>query len=445
MCRAEVTDGSAGSPCHNACMTVIDLGPFPDAEGYERAQELDAADPLSDQRSGFVVDEPDLIYLDGNSLGRLPKPAIGTIEEVTHNQWGKRLIRSWNEGWWELQLEIGDLLAPLLGASPGEVMISDSTSVNTYKLVDAAVSATDRRKIVTDDLNFPTDVYILDGVAKRHSMSLEIIESDGVHGPVGQLAEAIDEDTALVSLSHTTFKSGYTYDLELLTSIAHDAGAMVLWDCSHSVGALPIELNAADVDLAIGCTYKYLNGGPGSPAFLYVRADLQNSLDNPITAWWGHAEPFSFDLEFQPVTGIRRFHTGTMPILSLAAIEAGIRGLLDAGIDHVRSKSIALSEFLIDQWRAHLASHGFSLASPTEFERRGSHISLSHDQAWPVTKAMIEQALVLPDFRAPDNIRLGLSPLYTTFTEIHTAIQRIKGIIDSGAHATYMNVTATVT
>jgi len=426
-------------------MTVIDLGPFPGAEGYEQAQELDATDPLREHRSAFVIEEPDLIYLDGNSLGRLPRSAGEIIEKVTQNQWGTRLIRSWNEGWWELQLELGDLLAPLLGASPGEVMISDSTSVNTYKLADAAVAATGRGKIVTDDLNFPTDLYILDGVAKRHSISLEIVESDGVNGPVEQLTDAIDDETALVSLSHTTFKSGYTYDLGLLTSIAHEAGAMILWDCSHSVGALPVELNAAGVDLAIGCTYKYLNGGPGSPAFLYVRSDLQDSLDNPITAWWGHAEPFSFDLEFQPVRGIRRFHTGTMPILSLAAIEAGISGVLNAGIDQVRAKSIALSEFLIDQWDTHLTSLGFGLASPTEAVRRGSHVSLSHPQAWPVTKSMIEQALVLPDFRAPDNIRLGLSPLYTTFTEIHTAIQRIKGVVESGAHTAYMNVTATVT
>ena len=424
---------------------MIDLGPFPDAEGFEEARELDATDPLNAYRSEFVITDLEMIYLDGNSLGRLPESATQIVEDVTHSQWGDRLIRSWNEGWWELQLELGDLLAPLLGASSGEVMISDSTSVNTFKLAEAAVTASDRSKIVTDDLNFPTDVYILDGVAKRHGMSLEIVGSDGVHGPVEQLAEAIDQDTALVSLSHTTFKSGYTYDLEQMTSLAHDAGAMVLWDCSHSAGALPIALNEANADLAIGCTYKYLNGGPGAPAFLYVRSDLQDTLENPITAWWGHAEPFSFDLEFRPIQGIRRFHTGTMPILSLAATEAGIRGVSDAGIHRVRSKSIALSEFLIDQWQAHLASLGFGLASPIDAERRGSHVSLSHEQAWPVTKAMIEQVKVLPDFRSPDNIRLGLAPLYTTFTEIHTAIQRIKGIIDSGAHSSYMNVTATVT
>ena len=427
-------------------MSTIDLGPFSDAQGFEHARELDAADPLSAYRDEFVIKDPDLIYLDGNSLGRLPVSAIETIQAVTNVQWGDRLIRSWNEGWWELQLDVGNLLAPLLGASEGEVIISDSTSVNTYKLADAAVTKNlGRNKIVTDDLNFPTDVYILDGIAKRHSMTLQVVESDGVHGPIDRLAAAIDDDTALVALSHTVFKSGYTYDLGEVTSLAHEAGALVLWDCSHSAGVVPIELNEANVDLAIGCTYKYLNGGPGAPAFLYVRSDLQDTLNNPITAWWGHAKPFSFDLEFQPGKGIRRFHTGTMPILSLAAVEAGIRGVLDAGIDQVRAKSIALTEFLIDQWDVHLANHGFGLASPTEPGDRGSHVSLSHEQAWPVTRAMIERAQVLPDFRVPDNIRLGLSPLYTTFTEVHTAIQRIKRIVESGTHTAYMNVTATVT
>lgn len=427
-------------------MSVIDLGPFPDAAGYEMARDLDEADPLRAHRDDFVISDPELIYLDGNSLGRLPKSAAETIDSVTSTEWGDRLIRSWNEGWWELQLELGDLLAPLLGASAGEVMISDSTSVNAYKLAEAAVAARQGRpKIVTDDLNFPTDVYILDGIAKRHGMSLDIVESDGVHGPVDRIAEAIDADTALVSLSHTTFKSGYTYDIAEVTAVAHEVGALVLWDCSHSVGALPIDFGAAEVDLGIGCTYKYLNGGPGAPAFLYVRSDLQSELTNPITAWWGHAEPFSFDLEFQPVEGIRRFHAGTMPILSLAAVEAGIKGVSRAGIDEVRAKSVKLSHFLIEQWEIHLARNGFGLGSPREADRRGSHVSLSHVEAWPVTRAMIEAALVLPDFRAPDNVRLGLSPLYTTFTEVHTAIQRIKRIVESGAHTAFMNVTATVT
>lgn len=427
-------------------VSLIDLGPFPEADGYRDAVDLDSADNLASHRDQFVFADPDLIYLDGNSLGRLPKEAAGVVDDVVHHQWGQRLIRSWNDGWWELQLELGDLLAPLLGASAGEVIISDSTSVNIYKLAEAALSASgERNKIVTDDLNFPTDVYILEGLARRHGLDLEVVESDGVHGPVEALARSIDDSTALVSLSHTVFKSGYTYDLEAVTAMAGDVGARVLWDCSHSVGAVPIDFAKAGVELAVGCTYKYLNGGPGSPAFLYVRSDLQEKLDNPITAWWGHAEPFSFDLEFRPVVGIRRFHTGTMPILSLAAIEAGIREVLDAGIGEIRRKSSALTGYLIHQWDLHLRSRGFGLASPNDADQRGSHVSLSHPAAWPVTRAMIDVGRVLPDFRTPDNIRLGLSPLYTSFVDVHTAVQRIKRIVDSGAHTAFMDVSATVT
>ena len=261
--------------------------------GYDQARSLDESDPLGLFRQQFVHTDPNLIYLDGNSLGRLPEAAIGTIEDVTRNQWGDRLIRAWNEGWWEMQLRLGDLLAPLVGAAPGEVIISDSTTVNPYKLALATVNSTpERSKIVTDDMNFPTDVYVLDGIAETTGNTLEIVRSDGVYGPLDALESAIDENTALVSLSHTAFESGYTYDIAAVTEICHRVGARVLWDTSHSVGVVPIDLGAANVDLAIGCTYKYLNGGPGSPAFLYVRTDLQDKLSNPIAGWWGHADPF---------------------------------------------------------------------------------------------------------------------------------------------------------
>jgi kynureninase len=276
-----------------AAMTMPDLGPFPDADGYEEAAALDAVDPLGGYRERYVHPDPELIYLDGNSLGRLPVGASEIVDDVVRRQWGDRLIRSWNEGWWDLQLRLGDKLAPIIGAQPGEVMISDSTSVNLYKLAHAAVSAMpdDRVEVVTDDLNFPSDVYILESVARQTGRSLEIVASDGVHGPLEELAGAIDDRTALVSLSHTVFQSGYTYDLAAVTRMAHDAGAMVLWDCSHSVGAMPIDFQSAAVDLAVGCTYKHLNGGPGSPAFLYVRRELQERLSNPVAGWWGHAEP----------------------------------------------------------------------------------------------------------------------------------------------------------
>jgi kynureninase len=427
-------------------MTLPDLGPYPNAEGYDQALTLDASDPLRNHRDLYVNSDDDLIYLDGNSLGRLPKPAIETIDNVTHRQWGDRLIRSWNESWWDLQLRLGDLLAPLVGASPGEVIISDSTSVNLYKLALSAMhAAPDRSKIVTDDLNFPTDLYVLTGIARQLDKELMIVPSDGIHGPLEGLEDEIDDTTALVSLSHTVFKSGYTYDITRVNDMAHQAGALMLWDCSHSVGVVPISLNETEADLAIGCTYKYLNGGPGSPAFIYVRSDLQESLENPITAWWGHAEPFSFDLDFRPVSGIRRFHTGTMPILSLAATEAGITDVAKATIDSIRTKSEALTEYFIGQWNLHLRPIGFELASPTEPDRRGSHISLGHEQAGPITSALIDVGQVLPDFRSPDNIRLGLAPLYNTFLDIHTAVQRLVLIVESDFHVAYAHVETAVT
>lgn len=421
-------------------MTTSDLGPFPTAPGYEEALSLDAADPLANYREKFIDTDDVTIYLDGNSLGRLPMATPDVVGDATRRQWGERLIRSWNEGWWDLQIRLGDKLAPLLGAGEGEVLISDSTSVNLYKLAMAAVSAApeSRRRIVTDDLNFPSDIYILNSVASTCGGSLEVVGSDGVHGPIEGLAAAIDESTALVSLSHTTYASGYTYDIEAVTRLANDSGAMVLWDCSHSVGAMPIDLHRWEVDLAVGCTYKYLNGGPGSPAFLYVRRDLIDRLPSPIPGWWAHDEPFEFDLDFVPTSTIRRFHTGTMPILSLAAIEPGLDLTLAAGATAIREKSVALSGYLIEQWREHLEPLGFELASPIEPEHRGSHVSLRHPFAWPINRSMIEDVSVIPDFRSPDNLRLGLAPLYTRFIDVHTAVQRTRKVIAEDLHQAHL-------
>lgn len=428
-------------------MTLTDHGPYEDASGYYEAKERDETDPLANHRHHFVHTDPDLIYLDGNSLGRLPVESVKTIDEVANRQWGDRLIRSWNEGWWDMPTRLGDMLAPLLGAGPGEVIISDSTTVNLYKLAYAALanSPDDRNRIVTDDLNFPSDVYVLDGVARQFGGELEIVASDGIHGPVDGLAEAIDNRTALVSLSHTTFQSGYTYDIGHLTGMAHDAEARILWDCSHSVGAVPIDLKGCRADLAVGCTYKYLNGGPGSPAFLFVREDLQETLRNPIAGWWGHSRPFDLDLRFEPMEGIKGFQTGTMPILSLAPIETGVSLVLETGIDVMREKSVALSEYLIAQVKEHLEPLWFEVASPMDRERRGSHVAISHEMAWPITRAMIERGDVIPDFRVPDSIRLGLSPLHTSFVDVHTAVQRIAAIVKSKVHTEFVDATATVT
>jgi kynureninase len=423
-----------------------DFGPFPTEPGHEEATALDEVDPLASFRDGYVHSDPELIYLDGNSLGRLPTKAVETIADVTLRQWGDRLIRSWNEGWWDLQLRLGDKLAPIVGAREGEVILSDSTSVNLYKLALAAVRAAENRtKIVTDDLNFPTDVYVLEGIARNNGFELEVVPSDGIHGPIDALVDAIDDKTALVSLSHTVFKSGYTYDMVEITRMVHGAGAMMLWDCSHSVGSVPIDFETADVDLAVGCTYQYLNGGPGSPAFLYVRSKHQEQLANPITAWWGHIAPFSFALEFAPVSGIRKFHSGTMPILSLAPIEVGLDDILGAGMAAIREKSKRLSQYLINEAGAHLATLGFRVATPLDPQWRGSHVSLAHDKAWPIARAMIERAQVIPDFRTPDSIRLGLSPLYTSFVDVHTAIIRIRNLVGAGMHHDYSDARAIVT
>ena len=428
-------------------MTSIDLGPFPDADGYQEALNLDVEDTLAGHRTGYVSSDPDLIYLDGNSLGRLLAGTAEGVNEVVTQEWGDRLIRAWNDRWWDLQLDLGDKLAPLLGAGPGEVIISDSTSVNLYKLARAAVDAAapDRDRIVTDDLNFPSDLYILESVAAETGRSLQIVRSDGIHGPVDGLAEAIGEHTALVSLSHTVFQSGYTYDLAAITRLSHDAGARVLWDCSHSVGAVPIDFEEAGVDLAVGCTYKHLSGGPGAPAFLYVRRGLQDELVNPIAGWWSHAEPFALDLTYRPTSGIRRFHTGTMPILSLAAIEPGLDDVIAATVPAIREKSMALGEYLVRQHDVHLASLGFELASPLDPVRRGSHLSLRHRHAWPIDLALIDRAKVIPDFRAPDSLRLGISALYTSFVQIHTAVQRISQVVTHGVYEDYANARSTVT
>jgi kynureninase len=272
-----------------------------------------------------------------------------------------------------------------------------------------------------------------------------IRSTDGIHGPVTEIEAALDDDVALVSLSHVSFKSGYMYDMERVTRAAHAAGALVLWDVSHSVGVVPLRLLDDHVDLAVGCTYKYLNGGPGSPAFLFAHPSLVNDLTNPIPGWWAHREPFAFDLEFAPESGIRRLLTGTMPILSLSALEPALPIVLDAGIDTIRAKSVALTEYFVELVDARLTDLGFTLTTPRDPGRRGSHIAVRHDDGWRITRAMIEHGRVIPDFRDPDNIRFGLVPLYTTFTELEIAVGRICDLVARGAHLRYANTRTVVT
>ncbi len=401
--------------------------------GAARAAALDAADPLTAFRDRFVIDDPDLIYLDGNSLGRLPRETVDRLAGVVGDEWGRRLVRGWGEGWFEAATRIGGKIAGLIGAAEDEVIMADATSVNLFKLATAALRARPgRRVILTDDLNFPSDLYVLQGVARLAGpgYTVRVVPStDGIHGPAEALATAIDADTALVALSHTVFKSGYNYDMAGLTAAAHRAGTLVLWDLSHSAGALPVDLNGAAADLAVGCTYKYLNGGPGAPAFLYVRRDLQTALDNPISGWIGQRDPFDFALDYTPAPGIRRFLTGTPPILSLLAAEPGVDLLLEAGMVRLRERSVRLSTYLLELFDAYLAPLGFRLNSPRDPAWRGSHVSFGHGDGLRINLALIRDMRVLPDFRRPDNIRLGIAPLYNTFTDLHTAVERLRSVV----------------
>ncbi len=409
--------------------------------GIEYAQSMDAQDPLASFRDAFVFAEPDLVYVDGNSLGRLARCSAERIEEVVGEQWGRRLIRSWNEGWWAAPSRVGEKIALLVGAGPGQVVVSDSTSVNLFKTVMAALALRpSREKIVSDATNFPSDLYILQGCAgllgKGHTIIL-VPSADGIAPDLDALYEAIDDRTALVTLSHVTFKSGYLYDAAAVTERAHAAGALVLWDLSHSVGAVPVELDRWGVDLAVGCTYKHLNGGPGAPAFLYVRRDLQGQALSPIWGWHGQANPFAFGLDYAPAEGITRFLTGTPPILSLLALEPALDLALEAGIQRIREKSVALTSYLVYLFDELLAPEGFSLGSPRDPARRGSHVSIRHPRAYQINRALIEEMDVLPDFREPDNVRLGLPPLYTSFTDVWEAVARVRQAVSEERHLRY--------
>lgn len=417
------------------------------------ARDLDAKDALAPFRDAFVITDPNTIYLDGNSLGRLPKRTQEVMRRVVEEQWGDRLIRGWNDGWIHAPTNLGAKIAQLIGAQEEEVLVCEATSINLFKLAVAAMRAQpDRSKIISDELNFPSDLYILQGAIDLlgHQYQLDLIPSrDGITIDPGELENMIDEHTALLSLTHVTFKSAYMYDMASSTELAHRAGALTLWDLSHSVGAVSLKLNEWDVDLAVGCTYKYLNGGPGAPAFLYVRRDLQEQIQQPLWGWFASRDPFAFDLEFLPAKDLSRFRVGSPPILSMLAIEPALDITLEAGIDRLRAKSLLLSEYLIylfDQW---LAPLGFTLGSPRKVEQRGSHVSLKHPEGFRITRALIESpppaVQVIPDFRAPDNIRLGLTPLYTTFDEVYRAMARIKQIVSEGLHKGFTNERRQVT
>ncbi len=405
------------------------------------ALELDARDPLARFRDEFVITDPELIYLDGNSLGRMPKKSAARVREVLEHEWGERLIRGWGEGWFNAPQRIGGKIARLLGAEPDEGVVGDSTSVNFFKLVVAALRALPHRhRVVTDDLNFPSDLYILQGALALAGEDYELVRvhsTDGMTVSREALARAITDDTALVTLTHTAFKSGWTYDMAEITVLAHRAGALMLWDLSHSVGAMPLALDATGVDLAVGCTYKYLNGGPGAPAFLYVRRELQGEMTSPIWGWFGQKDQFDMALDYTPASGITRFLAGTPGMLSLAPIEASVDLMLEAGVDRLRAKSVQQTEYLIDLWQDLLAPLGVTLNSPRDSHCRGSHVSLGHPEGLRIDRALIKEMKVIPDFRYPDNIRIGSAPLYTSFADIHEGMNRLRRVIEERRYEKY--------
>lgn len=407
----------------------------------QEARRLDAEDRLRDYKQLFFQADADELYMDGNSLGRLPLATWERLPEVIENQWGKRLIRSWGEAWYEAPTRIGDKLAELIGAEPGEVVISDSTTVNLFKLVISALQARpDRKRIISDVLNFPTDLYTIQGAINLLDKDHELIllkSTDEIKISMQDYEQALDENTALVTFSTPTFKSGSLHEIARMTEMAHKAGAMVLWDFSHAVGVIPIEVKAWNIDFAVGCTYKYLNGGPGSPAFLYVNQRMHTAIQNQPLGWWGHKNPFAFELDYQPDPTIRRMLVGTPSVLSMLAIEPAIDIIKQAGIPNIRAKSIQLGDFFIRTFDSVLRDHGYVLASPRDGHKRGSHVSLKHPESYRIYQALINEMKVIPDFREPDNIRLGFSPLYTSFGDIVELVERLALVVEKHLYENY--------
>jgi kynureninase len=394
------------------------------------AEELDASDSLAGFRDRFVRDDPSLIYLDGNSLGPLPLATQARIGEVVSQEWGAGLVRSWSR-WIELPRQVGDLVGEhLVGAAPGQVAVCDSTTVNLYKLASAALDAQPGRNfIVSDDDDFPTDRYVLEGIAAQRGAELRMIRSDIDQGLAEDvLRDALDERTALVSLSHVAYRSGALADMAKITRIVHEAGALALWDLCHSVGAVPVELDAAGADLAVGCTYKYLNAGPGAPAFLYVRRELQERLRQPVWGWFGQRDQFEMGQGYDPAPGIGRFLTGTPDVIGMVAVREGTRLIAEAGIGRLRAKAVALTGLLIDLADAWLAPYGIAIASPRQAARRGAHVTLAHPDAWRISQALIQRG-VIGDYRTPDRLRLGPAPLYTRFADIWDALDIMRRVL----------------
>lgn len=388
-----------------------------------RAADFDAADPLGRYRERFTLPEG-VIYLDGNSLGALPKATPARLQAVIEGEWGEGLIRSWNDaGWFDMAGRVGGKIAPLIGAQPQEVIACDSTSVNLFKLIAAALAMRPGRKVVLSEPgNFPTDLYMIAGLEAQGLATRRLAERD-------RLAEALGDNVALLMLTHAHYKTGALHDMAALTRAAHEAGALVLWDLSHSTGALPVDLNGVGADFAVGCGYKYLCGGPGAPAFAFVAERHQTDLQQPLTGWFGHAAPFAFSDDYAGAPGIERLQCGTPPVLGLAALEVGVDLIAEIGVGRLYAKSQALSEFFLESLMAHDVT--LELVSPPRASDRGSQLSFRHENAYAICQALIARG-VIGDFRAPDVLRLGFAPAYLSFADMAAAARHLAEVLASG-------------
>lgn len=406
----------------------------------EELVEMDRVDPLRSLRQRFVL--PDgVLYLDGNSLGPLPVGAAERAAEVIHSEWGQGLIRSWNSaGWFEMPTRLGDKLGQLLGANPGETVVTDTTSLNLFKALASAlriqqVDGPGRRVIISERDNFPTDIYIAEGladllnsVAAETGISYEVKLIDNEE----QLRSALGDDTAVVSLSHVNYRTGAMWDMSAISQASHDAGALVIWDLAHAAGAVPVDLNASEADYAVGCTYKYLNGGPGSPAFIWVNAKHQGRFWQPLSGWWSHAQPFDMAQNYTPAEDARRFMCGTQPITSMAMVETGLDVTLSADIHQLRSKSLELADLFIELVETRCTDFGLELVTPRVHAQRGSHVSFQHADGYAIMAALIDRG-VIGDYREPEVLRFGITPLYLSRADIWDSVEILREVLHTGA------------
>ena len=379
-------------------------------DAYAKAAQLDAHDPLAVQRAHFDIPDGTL-YFDGNSLGPLTFRSREVLHQTIEHEWRERLIRSWNENWLDMPLRVGNAIAPLIGAATNTVICADNTSINLSKALHAAVALRPgRTEIVVDINNFPTDIYIAQSVASQHGLTLVAVTAD-------EIADAISQNTAVVTATHVDYRSARILDAEEITRVAHQHGALMVWDLAHTAGAVPFDAQQLDTDFAVGCGYKYLNGGPGAPAFIYVAPRLLEVSGQPLQGWWGHAEPFQFEVDYRPAPGISRFLTGTANVLSMKSLEASLEIFSGVTMAQIREKSMALTSFFVELFDQFLAAKGFTLGSPRDPEQRGSHVALGFAGGKALVESMAERG-VIADFRPPDLMRFGFAPLYNSYADV---------------------------